>query len=119
MTTTKATPSSSPHESRDFRALVKKKICSLLGNPPRPTQIPKQGGHFEADLRTDGQGLDVDNLRKQPCLKWEAFYEAVHAVIKNGGETIRGDAMKPRLGDAELHCTASKAGSRTRSIRGA
>jgi len=86
----------------DFRPLVRERISSLFGIPPTPVQIPKQGGYFTAKLCRDGRGVEVDNLRQQPFLKWEAFYEAVHAIIKNDGETIRGNAMKPRLGDAEL-----------------
>jgi len=47
-------------------------------------------------------GINVDNLGKQPFLPWVVFAEAVSLLVRNGGRALRGDAMNARLGDEKL-----------------
>lgn len=66
-----------------------------------PTQIPKlRNGSFTAEIRADG--IWVDNLGGEPHLPWAVFQEAICVLIRNGGRARRGNAMRPRLGDADL-----------------
>jgi hypothetical protein len=59
-----------------------------------------KGGHFTAVITAEG--VRVDNLGTQPLLPWVVFEEAVALLVRMGGHTSRGDAMKWRMGDDGL-----------------
>jgi len=84
--------------SRRVREAIQKRIKNLL-SCDRDTEVPKKGGTFLA--RWENDGVVVNNLAGQPCLKWDAFYEAVNVVWQHGTAT-RGNAMKHRLGEPDL-----------------
>jgi hypothetical protein len=71
-------------------------------NPARIPYIRVNLGHFNANLRGDGTGIEVDILGGQPFLPWAAFQHAVCAMIASGGTALKGDVMGPRLGDDDL-----------------
>ena len=83
--------------ARDVIGASRRKFA-MTGSPAR---IPKlRGEPFTAAL-TD-EGVEVDNLGRQPLLPWAVFQEAVCVLIRCGGRARRGDAMGPRLGDPAL-----------------
>jgi hypothetical protein len=82
-------------------------IKEKFAQADKPAAIPllkKRGGrdHFAATLSRGGDGIDVDNLRKNPFLPWVVFEEAIGVMISNKGRAMRGDTMRWKLGDAKL-----------------
>lgn len=76
---------------------IRRKFRDING----PATIPLlKGGTFSAKLVNEG--IEVDNLGKQPFLHWSVFQEAICVLIRNGGRALRGDAMNSRLGDPNL-----------------
>jgi hypothetical protein len=76
-------------------------IRSKFENCGGSASIPnKKGGSFKASMT--GDGINVDNLGKQPFLPWEVFREAVWVMRLNGGKAQFGKAMKGRLGSSDL-----------------
>jgi len=62
-----------------------------------PARIPNLiDGFFTATLRPDG--VEVDNLAKQPFLPWAVFQETVCLLIRKGGRARKGNAMGAKLG---------------------
>ena len=76
-------------------------ITRNFGETGSPAPIPNLiGGFFTATLRPDG--VEVDNLGKQPFLPWAVFQETVCLLIRQGGRARKGNAMGPKLGEPGL-----------------
>ena len=75
-------------------------IKTAFNSNGNPCKIPKRGGYFTA--RLTAEGIEVDNLGSQPLLPWAVFAETIKLLQVQGGKAKKGNAMKYKLGDAEL-----------------
>ena len=78
------------------------KIKNQFDKKGNPAKIPLMSGKQFFEARAEKDGIYVDNLKNQPFLQWEAFYETVNFLQNNGGKAKKGNATSSRLGDQNL-----------------
>lgn len=84
---------------------VKEKMDMLkkeLYKASQPIEVPllKEGQFFT--VTSSSEGVYVSNLHSSPFLPWSVFEETIILLLTENGIVTKGDAMKSRLGDANL-----------------
>ena len=76
-------------------------LKTKFGKIGRTVRIPLQNGReFKATMTEEG--IEVDNLGRQPQLPWEVFEAAVWLLRQQGGRAKKGNAMSFKLGEEGL-----------------
>lgn len=83
------------------RTQVVERLRRKFAETGSPIEIPLlRGNSFKAELTAEG--VLVSNLGNLPFLPWAVFESAVALMERNGGRSVRGDAMNELLGQTGL-----------------
>ena len=78
------------------------KIKNQFDKKGNPAKIPLMSGKQFFEVRSEADGVYVNNLKKDPFLPWNIFSESVNCIKENGGKVKKGNATNSRLGDPNL-----------------
>ena len=82
----------------DITNIIKVKLNSSSGC----TDIPLLRGYGTFHVQLRNEGVSVNNLYNTPFLEWQVFEKVIELLEREGGQAVKGDSMKNKLGGEKL-----------------